>query len=97
MTICNEILEHTYGGESYFAFQFGAYGWTTCTVKAGSLDAALETAAEWLSEAAPGILTQPEEFDPDDLNDDGHPVDHTYTEYGYIPSWEWFASEVDAP
>lgn len=46
-----------------FAFAFGAYGWTRLIVwgQRDHLEDALELAADWLSEHAPGILTTFEE------------------------------------
>lgn len=79
-----------------YEFQFGAYGWTKCIVFGKSLESALETAAEWLAENAPGLIVSHDEpWDADMLDSVGDPVDHTYTEAGWIPSWEWTVDELD--
>jgi len=48
--------KHTYD------FQFGAYGDTACSVHANSLESALELAADWLADNAPGHLISEEEM-----------------------------------
>lgn len=78
-----------------YRFQFGAYGDTRLLVFANGLDSGLETAAEWLAENAPGHLSQLDDFPAEALDSDGQPVDHTYTESGYLASWEWTVDEVD--
>lgn len=101
-----------------YVLWFGACGPTRLMVWANGLEDALEEAAEWLAENAPGlIMTHDSEelrslvreaceergISYDDMpwrgdddaqeawNDacDAATVDHTYTESGWIPSWEW--------
>lgn len=102
-----------------YDFQFGAYGETKCSVHARSFDRALELAADWLDEHAPGHLIKHDdkEFWDDarkeaakDMGYDAVPesewtdemiqnvdeqstIDLTYTEAGYLMSWEWFVTE----
>lgn len=75
-----------------------------------SLDDALEAAAEWLKETSPGIFSEPDYADaaadigaPADWQEDEEwsvkvqeraETDHTYTESGYLLSWEWTVNEV---
>ena len=98
-------------GQSLYRFHFGAYGarvvyaWDCHT-----MSDALEAAAEWCREHAPGVFTEPD-YDgaaadigaPEDWRDDPEwadkvrdraEVDLTYTESGYIASWEWSVTEV---
>ncbi len=90
-----------------FALQFGAYGWTKLLVWARSAETALEEASGWLAEHEPGIFVDQDalrrmeeeyrEENPD--ADDEHVMDEaytdlTYTEDGYIPSWEWTLDDV---
>jgi hypothetical protein len=42
--------------EHSYIFHFGAYGWTACRVWADSLEGALDIAADWLREFAPGLI-----------------------------------------
>lgn len=44
--------------ENRFVLAFGGYGWTRLMVWERSLDDALETAAEWLAEHAPGHVME---------------------------------------
>ncbi len=89
-------------GEQLYGLQFGAYGWTKVLVWSRSLEKALEEAAGWLADHAPGIFVDQDELarlekeyreeHPDADDDDvsqGAYEDLTYTESGYIPSWEW--------
>jgi hypothetical protein len=112
-----------YGRETCFTFRFGAYNDTTVSVWARSCDDALELAAEWLAEHAPGHimpegddhledlrrevceefgLVYPPECDHSELEERGYYVafeqaeaDLTYTESGYLTSYEWTFSEDD--
>lgn len=93
-----------YGSGRLWVFQFGAVGTMRVIVwgEAGlsSLDDALETAAE----AAPGYFSNEEvdeaykEAKEEGLSDEDAQeeatTDMTYTESGYIPSWEWHVSEI---
>lgn len=93
---------HDMGGNLY-RFSFGVYGGDVCYAWGEkSLDDALE--------AAPGMFSEPDYADaarelgaPDGWADDEEwcvkvceaaETDHTYTESGYLLSWEWFVSEV---
>jgi hypothetical protein len=75
---------------------FGAVGTQYVLVFGGSLENALEEAAAALVDAnMPGYFIEPEVEDgsthdcPDGA--EGYPCtcDLTYTESGYLPSWEW--------
>lgn len=91
-----------YSARCLFLFAFGAYGSTFVHVFMSSddLSGALEVAAEWLVENAPGVFTPEadirEGYTTDELeaiDDNGeHYPDMTCTEAGWIPSYEWFAS-----
>ncbi len=97
-----------------FVLSFGAVG-TTHLLVWGHLDDALETAAEWLAEHAPGHIMAhdsdelqelfneamgelyPESESIDDLDpeqvercQEQATADLTYTEAGYLTSYEWF-------
>jgi hypothetical protein len=95
-------------------FTFGAYGSTHVFVWAGpahrALDDALEEAASWLADNAPGHLSTDEEMQElydearEELGDDADEdeireqaeADMTYTESGYLTSYEWFVNELDS-
>ena len=95
-----------------FGLHFGAYGWTKVLVWSDSLEDALEEAAGWLADHAPGIFVDQENLaelekeaieeareenpDADDeeleqivMDSDSAHTDLTYTESGYIASYEW--------
>ncbi len=106
--VVNPLEYDTYMRNSIFAFTFGAYGWTRLIVWEASdhIEDALEKAAEWLAEHAPGILTSEEEVGKliDEAKEEKPGADEeevfttatqdmTYTESGWIPSWEWTVSE----
>lgn len=99
-------------------FQFGAYGETKCNVHARSIEKALELAADWLEENAPGHLILHGSDEARDMwneatrdlgydtisqsewtdrmteeVDENATVGLTYTEAGYIRSWEWYVNE----
>jgi hypothetical protein len=85
-----------------YVFQFGAYG-CTHVVSTGSLEDALESAAEVLPK---GYFVEPEPelegIDPDDENAIDRAwheatEDLTYTESGYLASWEWRVCEIESP
>lgn len=115
---------------STFDFWFGAYGEIEVSIHARSLEAALELAADWLADNAPGYImlhgNGSDKRDPglDDLmaeaceelglqwpipdtldwsdSDAMQPywdaeeqafADLTYTERGYLVSWEWTVNE----
>lgn len=90
-----------------FALQFGAYGWTKLLVWARSAEDALEEASGWLAQYAPGIFVGQDELKrleaefrqaapgaDDEEVMEGAYADLTYTEDGYIPSWEWTLDDV---
>lgn len=103
-------------GTKLWWFQFGAYGDTYVFVWGGSLEDALEEAAGWLADNAPGLLTSEKEmaerfqeeaedqgvsWPPEDWDDpevesvrEAAEADMTYTESGWIPSWEWYVNEL---
>jgi hypothetical protein len=111
--------DHDFKGDRtrLYLFQFGAYGTTFVYVWGNDgFDDALEEAAGWLADNAPGHFVTFEERDYQEAADDlGYPadwaedsdmsgrvaeraeVDHTYTESGYLASWEWSANEVNDP
>lgn len=106
--LVNPLEYDSYMQNSVFAFAFGAYGWTRLIVWQASdhVEDALETAGEWLAEHAPGILMSEEEVgklvdeakeeNPELGDEDAFQEatqDLTYTESGWIPSWEWTVSE----
>lgn len=111
--------DHAFRGDrtTLYLFQFGAYG--TQYVYAWGNDGfedALEEAAGWLADNAPGHFVTFEDSDyteaaddigaPDDWKEDDAwreqvyeraECDHTYTESGYLASWEWAANSVKDP
>lgn len=99
-----------------YVLWFGAYASTRLMIWANSLESAIEDAAEWLAEHAPGHLMAPNspeyidllrdackdhgiEWDPDrfygGIDSEIEAViqdaeaDLTYTESGYLTSYEW--------
>lgn len=109
--LVNPTDYNTYTRNAIFAFAFGAYGDTRLIVweASGHLEDALEVAGEWLAEHAPGLLTSEEEIgklvqeaqeeDPRASEEDAFETatqDMTYTESGWIPSWEWTVSEFSS-
>ena len=89
--------------ESVWHFQFGAYGCTHLAVIDHHLEDALEIAAEWLHEHAPGVFVEPEypegvadmSDEQRDAAQQSAEVDLTYTESGWLASWEWHVHEAD--
>ena len=94
--------------ENGWLFQFGAYGTTRVIVLAepgtSSLYDALETAAEVVADVAPGVFHDEavteayneaiaEGMSPSEATEEAE-TDMTYTESGYIPSWEWTVSNL---
>ena len=77
-----------------FLFQFGAYGTEYIVTRANHFEAGFEQAVDKLAEISPGQFSQWEDFDDDSI-EDGEPVDHMYTEHGYLASWEIHGSEID--
>lgn len=66
------------------------------------VETALETAVEWAREGMPGIFVEPEypeglEYEDDPEAFQAAEEDLTYTESGWIPSWEWSITEVSDP
>lgn len=109
--LVNPLEYDTYTSNSIFAFAFGGHGLTRLIVWEASdhIEDALEKAAEWLAEHAPGILTSEEEVGkliaeaqeekPDADEEEVFTIatqDMTYTESGWIPSWEWTVSEFNS-
>jgi hypothetical protein len=113
---CNAFLEpdklDTWRGYVW-RFGFGAVGTTTVYVLTDreTIEDALETAAEWLKDNAPGVFTEPDYEDaarelgysPDTEDETEQEAirecaetDHTYTESGYLLSWEWTVDELPA-
>lgn len=82
-----------------YLLSFGCVGSTHVLVYGDSIDDALEVAAKWLAENElwGHITPHTEVRSSDDLGCDcGDPFDcdsHTYTESGWLTSWEWFVSE----
>ena len=94
-----------------WVFQFGAYG-TTHVLAYGELENALEDTAAWLKDHAPGHLTEPDYVGArDELLSEGRTVDSltdeeiaqlaetglTYTESGWLTSYEWTVTELHEP
>lgn len=82
-------LDYEFCGRRTPLFRFGfgtvqVYAWG-CR----HLEDALEAAAEWCAENAPGVFSEPDE-EVCELAE----VDHTYTESGYLLSYEWWVDEV---
>ena len=96
-----------------FLFSFGAYGSTMCLVHAPAdhVNDALEDAAEWLKEAAPGMFCDDQIYEayrealngrePGECSDEECDAareyaeqDCTYTESGWLPSYEWHVDTV---
>ena len=99
--------ETTFTG-AYYMFSFGAYGDTkVCVIqRPDHVEDALETAAECLKEHAPGLFSEPDYQGAHDEREctectDGSceectqaaETDHTYTESGWLLSWEWTVNE----
>jgi hypothetical protein len=94
-----------YAEEHHFLLWFGAYGGTRLHVftMSACLYQALELAAEWLVENEPGHLSTEEEvrsnFDAEELaqfevEGMSYP-DMTYTEAGWLASYEWTGHEYE--
>jgi hypothetical protein len=110
--------------ETLYNFQFGAYGTTWLLVwdDTGGFEGALEEAAGWLADNAPGHIMEEGSEGMQDLykeaaEEQGLPwpppegtdwgsdewsrvyedatADLTYTESGYLTSYEWWGGEVD--
>lgn len=88
---------------SLFAMHFGAYGNTCLLVWGDHLESALETAAEWLAQYTPGHIADETDIqtlmkDFPDLSDEEAyekaTADLTYTESGYLVSYEWTVDEL---
>lgn len=76
------------GDDALFWFQFGpgtnVFVWKGPGIR--GLDGALEEAASWLVDNAPGHFHEVESEEDE--------VDMTYTESGYLASWEWYVNEL---
>lgn len=91
-----------------YAMHFGAYGATCLLVwMDASIEDAAEVAAEWLVKHAPGHITTDEEVtklmeeareeDPELSDEEAHDkatADLTYTEAGYLTSYEWTIDDL---
>ncbi len=100
-------LEVMRGGGVLYYFTFGAVGATHLLVWSAyneGLEGALEEAAEWLAEEAPGHITSDEEIrelieeaEAEGLDEEAAyeqaTADLTYTESGYLTSYEWSVTE----
>lgn len=97
-----------YGREQLFRFGFGTVGTTLLLVWARGVESGLEIAAEWLQENAPGHLVADDELGSfvaearEELGEDADDeqieqrayADLTYTESGYLASYEWTVDDV---
>lgn len=97
--------------DNLYAFGFGAYGATRLLLWGKNIEDALEEAAGWLAQYAPGHITSEEhvaqlmaevredEGDPD-MDDEAAyekaTADLTYTESGHLTSYEWTVDDVPA-
>lgn len=114
--LARDMTRGTYGRWQTYLFSFGAYGDTHVLTYGSGMDSALEEAAEWLADNAPGHLMAHDseelsdlfteavqEFEeehgrePDDEERcecfDKATTDLTYTEAGYLTSYEWTVRE----
>jgi hypothetical protein len=106
LTLGEDVVASDGYSEDLYILSFGAYGDTVRVVRSGGFCDALEEAADTLP---PGVFTDPEyeevakelgvEWDPSG-EDEAHErvcnaaeVDLTYTEAGWIASWEWGGDE----
>jgi hypothetical protein len=106
--IVNPLDVDAYSTHTLYRFSFGSVdvlAWACHT-----LDDALEEAADWLRDNAPGVFSEPDYEDaatelgaPEDWREDDEwcervrdaaETDHTYTEAGWLLSWEWHVSDV---
>lgn len=114
--IVNPLDVRREGKNTVYVFQFGAVGTLWLAVLNQSFEDALEEAAGWLAEYAPGHLHTDKEMqdlynealaelvsegkDPEDeetiqkAQEDAE-ADLTYTESGYLTSYEWWGGEAD--
>jgi hypothetical protein len=91
-------------------FDVGAYGDHSVVVWARGVEDALEKASEFVAEYWPGLMTEPDYEDAAkelglDVNTDDDEeqeqirehaeADLTYTESGYLASWEWYIRELE--
>lgn len=86
-------------GSFVFAFSHGGFDTHTYVFAYGHIEDALESAAEWLYEHAPGYFV--DDYVTEEYNrliaeglsveeaQDGATMDLTYTESGYLESWCW--------
>jgi hypothetical protein len=88
-----------------FLFSFGAYGDDLMLVFANGVEKALEIAASDLLAHSPGSFVDQEEMkqlydealeesSSEEETQEKATVDLTYTESGYIPSWEWGVNDA---
>lgn len=99
---------HSSDYQNLFAFGFGAYGATRLLVwGGGDIEDALTDATGWLEQYAPGHLSSEDqvallmdevrEEDPDLSEEEAYEqatADLTYTEAGYLTSYEWTVDDV---
>ena len=101
-----------FADKGMWVFHFGAYGGTH-VLAFGSLEDALEEAAARLLKVAPGFFEEPDydaaaqelfgcnmdEVADEQVSDvmDRAEQDLTYTESGFLPSWEWTCDEFHSP
>ncbi len=85
-------------GTTPYLFRFGVFGTTNVLAYGYSLEDALEDAAEYLVESEYFGHITPHEAPQADLCcdcDDPFECDsHTYTEAGWLTSYEWFVNEA---
>lgn len=96
--------------KNVYVFQFGAFATTKVIVFANSVDDGIEVAAEWLDEnGLAGFFVQPDykdaaeelgfAVDTEDCDEiaqihERAEIDLTYTEAGYLLSYEWYLTEL---
>lgn len=104
------IANNPHDGSTLFVLSFGAYLDHHVYVFSGAFDDALEIAAEWLKQEAPGLFSDEPDYkeaatelgldlETEDDNEQERirekaETDMTYTESGWLLSWEWTGREV---
>lgn len=108
----NYTEDRLWAHKGAWIFSFGAYD-ATHVLAYGALDDALESAAAWLAEHAPGHLTEPDYGNArneilgesgigDDMLSEEAIAEHaeadlTYTESGWLLSHEWTCMKLHDP